>query len=55
VVWLLYWGIEAATGLDMSLRPEMALTVLGVVLLISLISAVLALRKLRAADPVSLF
>jgi putative ABC transport system permease protein len=55
VVWLLYWGIATATGLEMSLRPAATLTVLGVVLLISLLSAVLALRKLRAADPVSLF
>ncbi|MGD9616666.1 MAG: FtsX-like permease family protein [Alphaproteobacteria bacterium] len=54
-VWLLYWGTTAATGLDMRMRPEMALLVLAVVLLISLISALLALRKLRAADPVSLF
>ncbi|HEX2151971.1 MAG TPA: FtsX-like permease family protein, partial [Stellaceae bacterium] len=55
IVWLLYWGIAAATGLEMSLQPGAALTVLAVVLIISLISAVLALRKLRAADPVSLF
>jgi putative ABC transport system permease protein len=55
IVWLLYWGTATATGLDMRLRPGAALTVLAVVLIISLISAVLALRKLRAADPVSLF
>jgi putative ABC transport system permease protein len=55
LVWLLYRGTAATTGLEMSLKPEAALTVLAVVLSISLISAVLALRKLRAADPVSLF
>lgn len=55
VVWLLYWGTTAMTALDMSLKPGAALTVFAVVLSISVISAVLALRKLRAADPVSLF
>jgi putative ABC transport system permease protein len=54
-VLLLYWGTAAATGLDMRMRPGMAVLVLAVVLFISMISAVLALRKLRAADPVSLF
>lgn len=55
VVWLLYRGTASATGLEMSLQPETVLSVFAVVLLISMLSAVLALRKLRAADPVSLF
>lgn len=55
VVWLLYWGTASLTGLDMHLDPLTVLYVLAVVLIISLGSALLAVRKLRAADPVSLF
>jgi putative ABC transport system permease protein len=54
-VWLLYWGTAALTGLDMRLGPVTILYVLAVVLVISLGSALLAVRKLRAVDPVSLF
>ncbi len=55
ISWLLFQLITAATGLTMTLAlPEIAM-ILGVTIVMCVTSGLLAVRKLLAADPASLF
>lgn len=51
----MYHVLTGATGLTFTMTPAVAVAVLGAVCLICLISAMLAIRKLRDADPADLF
>ncbi|MBM3999957.1 MAG: FtsX-like permease family protein [Planctomycetes bacterium] len=51
----LYAGIAKATGLMVVFRPWVAAVVLGSTLLMCTVSGILAMRRLLAADPASLF
>lgn len=53
--WLLYRVASSATGLAMTLHLGDTLTVFAIVMVMSAIAGMLALRKLRDADPVTLF
>jgi putative ABC transport system permease protein len=55
VAMLIYHAAVQATGVPMAMTWERALTVLGLSLLMSVISALLALRKVRQADPAEVF
>jgi putative ABC transport system permease protein len=52
---LIYRAAVQATGVPMAMTWERALTVLGLALLMSVLSALLALRKVRKADPADVF
>jgi putative ABC transport system permease protein len=52
---LLYAMAESMTGLDMSLLFTDAALILAIVLAMCMVSAILAARRLRGADPISLF
>ena len=52
---LLYAMAESMTGLDMSLQFTDAALILAIVLAMCMVSAILAARRLRGADPISLF
>ena len=52
---LLYAMAERTTGLDMSLRFVDAALIFAIVLAMCTVSAMLAARRLRGADPISLF
>lgn len=52
---ILYAVMTAGTGFPFALTLRRAALVFGLTLLIALVSGVLALRKLRAADPADLF
>lgn len=52
---LIYHAAVKATGVPMQMTWERALTVLGLSVLMSVISALLALRKVRQADPAEVF
>ncbi len=55
ISWLLFLGITVATGLTMTLNlPEIGL-ILAITLCMCILSGLLAVRKLLAADPASLF
>jgi putative ABC transport system permease protein len=51
----LYAVIAEGTGFPMKLTFRRAALVFGLILVVTLTSGVLALRKLRAADPADLF
>ena len=51
----MYHVLTGATGLTFNMTPTVAIAVLGAVCFICLISAMLAIRKLRDADPADLF
>jgi putative ABC transport system permease protein len=52
---LLYAMAERMTGLDMSLQFIDAALILAIVLVMCMVSALLAARRLQGADPISLF
>ncbi len=52
---LLYHAAEQATGVPLSMTWERGLTVLGLAVLMSVLSAQLALRKVHKADPADIF
>jgi putative ABC transport system permease protein len=52
---LIYHAAVQATGVPMAMTWERALTVLGLAMLMSVLSALLALRKVRQADPADVF
>jgi putative ABC transport system permease protein len=51
----LYWVTDAATGLPLRLTTERALFVLLLTLLMCCVSGMIALRKVRSADPAEVF
>lgn len=51
----LYWGTETATGLPLALTTERAVIVLLLTLVMCSVSGVIALRKVRSADPAEVF
>jgi putative ABC transport system permease protein len=51
----LYWVTDAATGLPLTLTTERALFVLLLTLLMCCVSGMIALRKVRSADPAEVF
>lgn len=51
----LYWVTDAATGLPLTLTTERALFVLALTLAMCCISGMIALRKVRSADPAEVF
>ena len=52
---LIYHAAVQSTGVPMAMTWERALMVLGLSMLMSVISAMLALRKVRSADPADIF
>lgn len=55
VSWVLYLVIGAKSGLPMIMTWQIAVIVLGLAVLMCVLSAVVAVRKLYAADPADLF
>lgn len=51
----LYWVTDTATGLPLTLTPQRAVVVLLLTLAMCGISGVIALRKVRSADPAEVF
>jgi putative ABC transport system permease protein len=51
----LYWVTDAATGLPLTLTTERAIFVLLLTLAMCCVSGVIALRKVRSADPAEVF
>jgi putative ABC transport system permease protein len=53
--WLLYRGLDAWIGLPMRLTPLRILLILGLTVLMCVVSGLLALRKVKTADPAEVF
>jgi putative ABC transport system permease protein len=53
--WLLYRGLDALVGLPMRLTPWRILLIFGLTALMCVLSGLLALRKVKTADPAEVF
>ena len=55
ISWVLYFVVEAASGMPMTMTPQIMIYVLLLAILMCVLSGLGALRKLFQADPVDLF
>ena len=53
--WLLYWQLSRAIGLPMEMTPQRVLLVAFFTILMCMVSGLLALSKVRTADPAEVF